>query len=310
MSYASADYIRSLADFGAPRRLDHSGGWVLERELPGPHGRKDACGPYPLFSCGNWPGLAADLDTLRADGLVSLTLVADPLSLPPADALPTLFPDICRPWKDHHLVDLAPGVDFGTAHHRRNARRFGRHASVCVIDEPGRCLDDWCALYGMLIERHGITGLARFSRRAFARQLDLPGALVLRAETSAGLTAGLQIWLMDGDRAWHHLSAYGREGYQWGGASYALMRHALGVLRDRGVKVVDLGSGAGLAADPTDGLNRFKQGWATRTAPAWLCGTILDAAAYRQAHGQHTTDFFPAYRDPALVDTPEVTSCR
>jgi hypothetical protein len=310
VSYASAEYTRSLADFGAPRRLDHSGGWVLERPLPGPVARKDACGPYPLFSCAHWSGLDRDLDTLRQDGLVSLVLVADPLSAPPAAALPTLFPNLCRPWKDHYLVDLAPGTEFGTAHHRRNARRFGRHASVEEVADPRQLLDEWCALYDKLCERHAVTGMARFSRRAFARQLALPGALVLRAVTSAGCTAGLQIWLTEDDRAWHHLSAYGREGYRWGGASYALVRAALGLLRDRGVAVADLGSGAGLTADPTDGLSRFKQGWATHTAPAWLCGVILDERAHDRAAGDHATDFFPAYRDPALVDTPEVTPCR
>ncbi|RKZ14168.1 hypothetical protein DRQ50_09455, partial [bacterium] len=272
MSYASADYIRSLADFGAPRRLNHADSWVLERGLPGAGDLKDACGPYPLFSCRNWAGLGEDLDELRTAGLVSLVLVADPLSEPPPELLPSLFPDVCQAWKDHYLVDLRSTSEFGTTHHRRNARRFNRHAMVTVVDEPRTVLDDWCTLYDKLIERHAITGMARFSRKAFARQLDLPGALVLRAETSAGCTAGLQIWLTDGDRAWHHLSAYGREGYQWGGASYALVQQSLDMLKGRGLRVADLGAGAGLANDPDHGLSRFKKGWATGTAPAWLCG--------------------------------------
>ena len=307
MSYGSADYIRSLVDFGAPRRLAHADGWVLERALPGTGDSRDACGPYPLFACRDWARLGDDLEELRAAGLVSLVLVADPLSKPPADLLPTLFPDLCRPWKDHYLVDLRSTTEFGSTHHRRNARRFRRHAAVTVVDEPRAALDAWCDLYDKLTDRHGITGMARFSRRAFARQLELPGALLLRAETCAGYTAGLQIWLTEGDHAWHHLSAYGRDGYRWGGASYAMIQTALNVLQGRGLRVADLGAGAGLKADPGDGLSRFKKGWATATAPAWLCGVILDPARYNELRGHHDTNFFPAYRDPALADAMEVT---
>ena len=31
---------------------------------------------------------------------------------------------------------------------------------------------------------------------------------------------------------------------------------------------------------PDDGLSRFKRGWATGTAPAWLCGAVLDRERY------------------------------
>jgi hypothetical protein len=204
-------------------------------------------------------------------------------------------------------VDLAGADGFGSDHHRRNARRFNRHATVEVLPNPADWLDTWCGLYDTLIERHAITGPARFSRTAFAGLLALDGVVALRAVTTAGVTAGMQIWLTDGRHAWHHLSAYGREGYRWGGASYALVLAALDLLRGRGVKVVDLGGGAGLTADHGDGLDRFKRGWSTRTAPAWLCGKVLDPGRYADLGGDHETDYFPAYRDPALVDAREVT---
>ena len=299
MAYGSEDYIRTLADFGAPRYLAGCGGWVLERPVPGGLGLRDAMGPYPLFACRDWNALEIDLDDLRAAGLVSLVLVTDPLSGPPADRLPAWFDGVCHPWKDHNLVDLTGGAEFGTAHHRRNARRFARHAYVEILGAPTAWLDTWCDLYDQLGERHGISGLARFSRLAFAGQLGLKGALVLRAATSTGVTAGLQIWLMDGDRAWHHLSAYSRDGYRWGGASYAMVAAALQELRSRGLKVADLGAGAGLAGDSIDGLSRFKQGWATHTAPAWLCGAVLDRERYADLSLDLDTGYFPAYRDPA-----------
>ena len=300
MSYAHAQYAQSLADFGSPRHLPGCGGWVLERPVPGQPERRDAAGCYPLFRCADWSGLGDDLEGLRRDGLVSLVLVSDPLAGTPAGGFGALFPQLARPWKDHHLVDLAGDpAGLGSSHHRRNARRFLRHARVEVCADPTAHLDTWCRLYGELVRRHRIDGVARFGRDAFARQLALPGAVLLRAIGNDGQTAGMQLWLTDGGHAWHHLSGYGPTGYRWGGASYALVQAALVHLADRGVATVDLGSGAGVAHDPDDGLTAFKAGWSTRTAPAWLCGAVLDAAAYDRLGADRTGTFFPLYRDPA-----------
>ena len=148
LSYSHAQYAQSLTSFGSPRLLPSCGGWVCERPVPGPSGRRDAVGSYPLFSCRDWNGLPADLDDLRRDGLVSVVLVADPLSRPPVDKLPRYFDGVCRPWKTHHLVDLDRGGEPGTTHHRRNARRFLRHATVEVCGDPSAHLDTWCDLYG------------------------------------------------------------------------------------------------------------------------------------------------------------------
>lgn len=305
MSYAHAQYAQSLADFGTPRSLSRSGGWVLERPIPGAGGRWDAVGCYPLFRCRDWSGLAGDLEDLGRDGLVSLVLVADPLGGAPAGGFGSVFGDLALPWKQHFLVDLGGSGEPGSAHHRRNARRFLRHARIEVCPNPAAELDTWCRLYDELVRRHDVTGVARFSRDGFARQLALPGALLIKAVTGDGAAAGMQIWLTEGDRAWHHLSGYAPEGYRWGGASYALVQAALTELARRGVTVADLGAGAGLDPDARDGLTAFKAGWATRTAPAWLCGKVLDRAAYDRLCAGRTGAYFPLYRDPAALAEPE-----
>jgi len=302
LSYAHAQYAQSLQEIGSPRFLPACGGWVLERPISGGDGLRDAVGCYPLFACRDWSGLDEDLAGLRRDGLVSLVLVADPLTSPQTRG----FDGVCRPWKSHHLVDLGTGSgEFGTAHHRRNARRFLRHARTEICDDPVAHLDAWCALYGELIRRHGVTGAARFSRAAFALQLGLPGAVLARAVGPQGDVLGMQLWFTGGSRAWHHLSGYAPDGYRWGGASYALMQTVLRFLRATGVATADLGAAAGLTDDPADGLNRFKAGWATRTADAWLLGAILDPGAYA-ALAPEPSDYFPAYRDPQLEREPEV----
>ena len=63
------------------------------------------------------------------------------------------------------------------------------------------------------------------------------------------------------------------------------------------------GDGAGAGDDPSDGLVRFKKGFANHLAASGLCGAILDAEAY-QALSADAGDggFFPAYRGVRKVE--------
>jgi len=321
MSYQTQGYADSLAEFGTPRWLPNCRGWVLQREIPGvstpvkpANGATDAMGCYPLFVCEDWARLGADLAELRDSGIITLTVVTDPLGQADPEQLQAWFTPVARPYKEHYLVDLSLGTDeVGSAHHRRNVRRFLGRGRIEVCDHPAAELDCWSALYDQLIAHHGITGIARFSRESFRRQLALPGVTLLRAVTHAGEVAGMQFWASDGDKAWYHLGAYNELGYRLGGASSALTAFALDHFRQHGVRRVNLGSGAGLSHDAQDGLSRFKRGWATETRRAWLCGIVLNPEAYKKiclSGGSHAeTGYFPAYRmpRPVLAAEPEVT---
>ena len=74
--YLSPIYARSLAEFGNPRHLTNSNGWIIERRIPGSES-VDGLGCYPLICCTDWAQLGADLRVLRSD-LISLAVVADP----------------------------------------------------------------------------------------------------------------------------------------------------------------------------------------------------------------------------------------
>jgi hypothetical protein len=63
-AYAHRDYAFSLSEFGTPRLLPRSEGWLLEREIAGASA-SDLVGPYPLFSCSDWSGLQRDLEELE-----------------------------------------------------------------------------------------------------------------------------------------------------------------------------------------------------------------------------------------------------
>lgn len=301
MSYRHADYAASLAEFGTPVRLEAVRGWVLRGAVPG--GGWDATGCYPLFRCERWDGLADDAARLAAAGAVSLVLVADPLAAEAPRALQAACPDLARPFKEHFVVDLGGERPFGDTHHRRQVRRFARVGEVAAAADPAAHLDAWCRLYDELIARHDVRGVARFSRRAFARQLALPGALLLRALVG-GEPVGMQLWFRDDDRLDYHLAGYAPAGYRVG-ASHALTAAALELGRREGRATALLGSGAGLAHDAADGLTRYKAGWATGTRTAWLGGAVLDRAAYAAAAVGRRTAYFPAYRDPAAPTSTE-----
>jgi len=294
--YLHAGYAKSLAQFGTPRPLPHSGGWILERPIPGT-ARRDATGCYPLFSCQDWQHLADDMEELNGR-VVSLAAVTDPFGGYGLADLERSFNHIVFPFKEHYCVDLSHPVDtFVCPHHRRYARKALEMVEVECVEAPWGLLDDWVRLYDVLVGRHEITGIAAFSRAAFEKQFSVPGLVVFRARHLA-TTVGMLLWYVQGSVAYYHLGAYDPLGYELR-ASFALFFCAIEHFARVGLDWLALGGGAGLKADATDGLARFKQGWSTGTRTAYFCGHIFDSTAYAkltEARCPSGTTYFPAYR--------------
>lgn len=293
--YEHPDYAASLSEIGGPQLLPESGGWILRRPVPG-FDYCDAMACYPIFVCRNWQLLKADLQSI-GDDLVCLSAVTDPFGEYDLAYLQECFADVVRPFKQHFVIDLSRPVDtFIQAHHRRNARRALRRVQVAKCDNPADVLDDWNALYRVLIERHNIAGIAAFSRAAFARQLSVPGMVVIRA-VQDGETVGMLLWYEQDNRAYYHLGAYSRLGYELG-ASFALFDYSIRYFAQQDFDWLNLGAGAGLGSSES-GLDRFKQGWSTGTRTAYFCGRVFNPRRYQEvirARNVPTTDYFPAYR--------------
>lgn len=294
--YLHPGYAASLAAYGRPMELPHCQGWILQRSIPGfPY--RDAMGCYPLFACKDWRRLPSDLEAIEPE-LVSLALVTDPFgNYLPAD-LRQWFPEVARPFKQHFVVDLSQPLDAVVSpHHQRNVRIALQTVEVSLCPQPLKALEDWLALYANLIRVRNIQGMAAFSRPAFARQLALPGTVLFRAD-QGGSPLGMLIWYVQGQVAYYHLGAYSDAGYRQR-ASFGLFWQSLRYLAGQGLSWASLGAGAGISGDGSDGLSRFKRGWATGTRTAFLCGRIFDEAAYAEivkAKGVPTTGYFPAYR--------------
>jgi hypothetical protein len=290
--YGHPRYAASLAEFGVPRALVRSGGWVLERDIPGT-AATDAMGCYPLFVCADWAGLEADLEDRR---WVCISLVTDPFGAYDERCLRRCFGDGAVPFKNHFIAELDRNPDrIVSRHHRYYAQRAIEQVAVERCDTPQSWLHEWVALYAHLVSRHHLRGIKAFSESAFAAQLAIPGLVMFRA-THEGTTVGAHLWYTSGDVGYSHLAACSPLGYDLM-ASYALYWFALQTFTGV-VRYLDLGSGAG-TEERADGLTRFKQGWATGTRMSYLCRRVFDRQRYDAIVASHQAQgdgYFPAYR--------------
>lgn len=297
-------YAASLAEFGTPYQLPRCGGWILNRRIAG-NRRHDAMGCYPLFACLDWQQLHADLEDLSGggggdnDSLVSIALVTDPFGDYTTDCLRQSFKDVVIPFKEHFILDLTRHPDcFVSPHHRYYARKALRDVAVERCDDPPQFIDDWMMLYSALVEKHEIRGIPAFSRRSFIEQLKVPGMVIFRALCQQS-TIGMTLWYVQGGDVYSHLSAYSDQGYKQR-ASYALFWTAIQYFAVEGLRRLNLGAGAGLAAGAGDGLTKFKGGWASGTQTAYFCGRIFDRDGYaeivREKGMGSGVSYFPAYR--------------
>jgi hypothetical protein len=297
--YRSPLYVESLAEFGTPLHLPRSDAWVLKRPIP-ETGEHDAIGCYPLFNCGNWRALGEDLDALKAEA-IAVSVVVDPFAPVDATKLGELFVDVCRPYKQHAIVDF--GGDWRNAicqHHRRNIRFAARHVEIERSLEPAKWHEDWSELYDHLVARHQIRDIARFSRTSFRGQLNVPGIVAFRAAVGTQ-TVGMLLWYVADSVAYYHLGAFSDAGYETR-AAFALFEAALNEFASLGLRWALLGGGAGWQVAPSDGLTRFKLGWANQSRTAWFCGLILERNRYERlstARDFTKNDYFPKYRAAA-----------
>lgn len=292
--YLHPDYAKSLAEFGILRELSRSGSWILVRQIPGlPY--HDAMGCYPLFCCQDWSKLHLDLEEIGTD-LVSLSLVADPFGDYDEAYLRQCF-DLVIAFKEHFVTDLRrPLSEIASKNRRKKARRALKKIQIDVYHEPKFLLDTWIDLYKVLVKKHNIQGIRRFSRAAFAKQLDLPGAVMLCA-VYHNTTIGVLWNFVQGDTVYGHLAAFSKLGYHLG-ASHALDRYSIDYFGNK-ARWIDLGGGAGIGGDDEDSLSQYKRGWSTGTRTAYFCGRIFDHDKYAEivkSRGISETNYFPAYR--------------
>jgi len=295
MGYLDKRYAESFSEFGTSRELPRCRGWILERQIPD-RDDHDAMGCYPRFACQDWSQLHLDLQHIGNE-LVSLSLVTDPFGEYELSYLRDCF-NVVIPYKEHFVVDLQQSIDgIGSQHHRKLARKSLKKVQIELCPDPTQWIDEWDNLYANIIKRHNIKGMQALSKPAFAKQLSIPGTVMFRANYEGHLM-GLHWYYEQAEIVYAHLAAL-TPGCYLLGASYALHWSAIEYFAGK-KRWLDLGSGAGVHNEGTDGLTLFKRGWSTGTLPSYFCGRVFDQARYYEivkSKNIGITNFFPAYRE-------------
>lgn len=286
--YADPGYVETLAPEGG--RISGVTAWgncmVVRPIVPDSF---DAAGSYPLTPFAIQPDLDAGLEHLRAQRLVSVVMVPDPLASPPVDTLKRHF-DHVKPFKSHLTIDPRTGYD-PSKHHRERIRRGLRRCRIERGPLKAR-LAEWTELYAGLVAHRGITGAANFRAANFTRLAELPDVEAFTAFIGDE-PGGMTLWFAHNGVVYNHLTACNAAGYA-NGAAFALYDAAIDHFRSEGI--INLGGGAGTSGSDDGGLFAFKQGFANGSVTAHVCGAVLDTEAYAALSQDKVTDFFPAYR--------------
>jgi len=288
-------YAESFSEFGIPIYLPNAKGWLIKRQIPDtPY--FDAMGPYPLFFCEKWKALTTDLDDLKEE-LVSITLVIAPRSTPSFLNFQSYF-NIFRPYKDHYLLDLSlPLNQTISKSKRRNSKKVLNNVDVHLSIAPNIDLESWVNLYNCLIRRHNINGIRAFSRRAFSKQLAIPNTHCFWVSHQGRIVGG-NLYYLQGNIAYAHLSAFSEEGYELG-APYAVKWTAIQTLKEK-VQWINFGGGTRSNNSQTGGLELFKRGWSSIAMKSYFCGKILIENTYQElvfSKEKTANSWFPAYRN-------------
>jgi hypothetical protein len=288
--YADIDYVRSVAGDAEVFRVSAWETHVLLRPVPGSD-RRDAAGAPPLVPLGNARDLSAGLDELRCAGAVSVVLVADPVVIPPLDAIDSAFP-IRRPFKTHYVVDRTAGAAPFARRHRREIAKASEIYDVRRYDLAAHAAAT-AELYAAQLARHGAAIAPGQERTQIDALAALPGTCAIGAFRAGALEAAI-VFVSDGRSAYSHIAGTSDDARE-SGAHHAC--YAAGIDAFAPEIVVDLGGVPGLRDDPAHGLAMFKRGFANAERTAWLLGAVLDEAAYaRLSRGRSDAEFFPAYR--------------
>lgn len=286
--YATAAYAKAFGPEYTPVHLEEAQTHILSRAIPGT-AHSDAMGCYPLTPIAEEADLEADFSGLRERGLVSLVCVTDPFFRPPLAALEAAF-DAARPYKEHFLHDFSQPRDY-SKHHRYEVKRGNADCETKIVPYT-EYIAEWCVLYDALIARHGIKGVQAFSRDYFEALASLKPLMV--AAFTGGKMVSAHVWFTYKCYSYSHLAASTEEGYKLRGA-YAVMDASLAHFAESGIKIVDLGAGAGVSS-ASAGLTAFKEGFSNARAQCYLCSKVLEVETYGHLSADKETAFFPAYR--------------
>ncbi len=251
----------------------------------------DAAGPYPIT-----PLLTASLSMndeicMRDHNIASLSCVSDVFYAPDDIS----WWDHAVDYKEHYIRQLRENDDYSyTKHHRYEVRRSLRYCEVRLFTLADY-LEQWCALYDRLIERHQMTGVSAFSHAYFSQLAEMPELVCTGAFDNNQLISA-HLWLAYEGYVYSHLAASSDRGYELR-AAYPIYDLAIRHFTGKGAHYIDFGGGAGNTT-ASQGLIRFKKGFCNETRTNKILGKIIMPERYEELCSSlgRSDHYFPAYR--------------
>jgi hypothetical protein len=176
----------------------------------------------------------------------------------------------------------------------RRKVRGAEKSGASLIDDRAILSGALTCLYPATMQRVGAAAYFHFPKETLEWWAADPHCLLIGASIGDEVQA-IHLFLISGERAESHVAASSERGRE---LSAWLIWKGFGLLRDHGVKVLNLSGGM----RPHDGIYRFKQGFGGVPTPRRAIHQIYDQARYdelcRQSGVPSRTDWFPAYRAP------------
>lgn len=308
--YSHIRYAETYKSLGAIESLSLGlEGHVLRRAIPNT-GYTDLCSIYPVFAPTNVNTKLAkaqerDIKSLYDQGVVSLTLVTDPLfdlsRHENSGKIAGLPFDYIKKYKNHYIVNLQEPWTIDKGHQRniRKAISSGVEVQHVLLDETNieRYAAEFHNLYSTLSKRHNITGVSNYNYTQVLNQLRVPGTVLLQSYEFIStnlIPTGFILFYIEGDIVRYHLGCYSDLGYS-SSASFLLMFKGMELFRQMGYTKLVLGAGAGAGtSSESDGLIRFKSGWTSHHLPNYIIGKIINSEMYNKL--SNGSEYFPSYR--------------
>ncbi|HVM14714.1 MAG TPA: GNAT family N-acetyltransferase [Egibacteraceae bacterium] len=199
-----------------------------------------------------------------------------------------------------------------SSHHRRNLRKVRREGLRMVRDPDGSCLPEFVAMYRQTMDRVGATAGYYYPDDYFRALMHGLGddAFLAIAELDGEPVNGA-LFLQGPSVVHYHLGGTSEQ-FRNLGASHVLFDEVRRWCKEGGRRWLHLGGGVGAGEDS---LFRFKSGFSKERFPYHVVRLVVDQDAAEELVAQRhawlsaqgltaSTDFFPAYRAPAVKPDP------
>lgn len=262
-SYAKAFEASGVEVIHVPEWRTH----VLLKTAPGLPSVRHAAGVSGHSSLDPDCDLRGGLERLRRAGIGSVSLITDPMWSPSRDLLEAAFGS-CRPFNDNYLIDRGLGP---SRFHKRHRNMISSSKKLCTVARTP--LAQVLARWWNLDQGNRQTRAAVHStpRQYFEMLADLEGVETIAAHHDNEIVT-MSIWLQFNDILYYIDGASNQKGLAIS-APYATVDYV--VEHFSSARYIFLGGSADFRGPRSDGLARFKRGFANVSVRDYLCTSHL-----------------------------------